>query len=46
MAKGLPLGLATGSAHFDIGDLLAEDFGWCVPVKAHPYSIFVACAST
>jgi hypothetical protein len=33
-------------AHFDIGDILAEDFGWCVPIKANPYSIYVACAST
>jgi hypothetical protein len=24
---------------------IAEDFGWCVPVKAPPYSLYVACAN-
>jgi hypothetical protein len=26
-------------------DVIAEDFGWCVPVKAPPYSLYVACAN-
>jgi hypothetical protein len=27
------------------GDVKAEDFGWLVPVKSEPYSLFVACSS-
>ena len=27
------------------GDVVAEDFGWCVPVDAGPHSLYVACAS-
>jgi hypothetical protein len=34
------------SAHFDIGDVIGEDFGWCVPVKSDSYALYVACAST
>jgi hypothetical protein len=26
-------------------DAIAEDFGWCVPVKSPPYSLYVACAN-
>jgi hypothetical protein len=26
-------------------DVIAEDFGWCVPVKTPPYSLYVACAN-
>ena|SRR5687767_8461991 len=25
--------------------VIAEDFGWCVPVRLHPHAIYVACAS-
>lgn len=28
------------------GDVIAEDFGWCVPVESKPHSLYVACAST
>ena len=28
------------------GDVIAEDFGWCVPVAAGPHPLYVACAST
>ena len=28
-----------------VGDVIAEDFGWCVPVRIKPYSVYVACAS-
>jgi hypothetical protein len=28
-----------------VGDVVAEDFGWCVPVRIKPYAIYVACAS-
>ena len=27
------------------GDVIPEDFGWCVPVKALLYSLYVACAN-
>lgn len=30
---------------FQVGDVIAEDFGWCVPVAIKPYSVYVACAS-
>ena len=28
------------------GDVISEDFGWCVPVASTPHSLYVACAST
>jgi hypothetical protein len=28
------------------GDVIAEDFGWCIPVESIPQYLFVACAST
>ena len=31
---------------FSPGEVIAEDFGWCVPVKSEPHSLYVACAST
>jgi hypothetical protein len=31
---------------FSTGDVIAEDFGWCVPVASEPHSLYVACAST
>jgi hypothetical protein len=33
-AKGLPA-----------GEVIAEDFGWCVPVESAPHSAYVSCAS-
>jgi hypothetical protein len=26
-------------------DVIAEDFGWCVPVRLEPHAVYVACAS-
>ena len=34
------------TARFMTGDVIAEDFGWCVPVESKPNSLYVACAST
>jgi hypothetical protein len=28
------------------GEVIAEDFGWCIPVKSKPHALYVACAST
>ena len=28
-----------------VGEVIAEDFGWCVPVESKPHSLYVACAS-
>ena len=33
-ARGLPT-----------GEVIAEDFGWCVPVESKPHSLYVACTS-
>jgi hypothetical protein len=33
------------AAGFPTGDVIAEDFGWCVPVQSKPHSLYVACAS-
>ena len=30
---------------FRLGEVTAEDFGWCVPVQSAPHSAYVACAS-
>src|SRR5262249_48237734 len=27
------------------GDVVAEDFGWCVPLESKPYKLYVACSS-
>ena len=27
------------------GELIAEDFGWCIPVESKPHRLFVVCAS-
>ena len=32
-------------AGFHAGSVIAEDFGWCVPVESPPYSLYVVCAS-
>jgi len=34
------------AAGFSVGDVTAEDFGWCVPVASEPHALYVACAST
>ena len=34
-ARGLPA-----------GEVIAEDFGWCVPVESEANALYVACAST
>ena len=26
-------------------DVIAEDFGWCVPMKSSPHRLYVACSS-
>lgn len=26
-------------------EVIAEDFGWCVPVRLEPHAVYVACAS-
>ncbi|WP_164963284.1 hypothetical protein [Rubrivivax sp. JA1026] len=28
-----------------IGEVIAEDFGWCIPVESTPHRLYVACAS-
>lgn len=28
------------------GDIVPEDFGWCIRVESKPHSLYVACAST
>jgi hypothetical protein len=33
------------TAGYPTGDVIAEDFGWCVPVESKPHSLYVACAS-
>jgi hypothetical protein len=30
---------------FPSGDIIAEDFGWCVPVESKPHHLYVACGS-
>ena len=27
------------------GDIIPEDFGWCVPVTLSPHAVYVACAN-
>lgn len=33
------------AAGFPTAAVIAEDFGWCVPVESKPHSLYVACAS-
>jgi hypothetical protein len=34
------------AAHsYAVGEIVAEDFGWCVPIKSDSPRLFVACAS-
>jgi hypothetical protein len=28
------------------GEVIPEDFGWCIPIESKPHSLYVACAST
>jgi hypothetical protein len=28
------------------GEVIAEDFGWCVPIESKPHRLYVACSST
>lgn len=30
---------------FVAGEIIAEDFGWCVPVKTEPHRLYIACSS-
>ena len=34
------------AAGLPVGDVIPEDFGWCVPVESKPHSLDVACANT
>lgn len=34
------------AAGLPAGAIIAEDFGWCVPVAIAPHQLYVACAST
>jgi hypothetical protein len=33
------------TAGFPAGRIIAEDFGWCVPVETSPHQLYVACTS-
>lgn len=33
------------AAGIPAGEVIAEDFGWCVPVESRPHALYVACAS-
>lgn len=28
-----------------IGEVVAEDFGWCIPVESKPHRLYVACSN-
>ena len=46
--KGLAHWLAERlrAAGVPAGDVFAEDFGWCIPVRSAPHALFVVCASS
>ena len=46
--KALALWLAEQlrAAGFFPGTVIAEDFGWCVPIASDAHSLYVVCAST
>ena len=46
--KSLALWLAgqLRSAGFSAREIIAEDFGWCIPVDSNHHSLYVACAGT
>ena len=33
-------------AGFPVGEVIAEDFGWCVPIQSKPHKLFVACVGS
>lgn len=33
------------SRGFSVGEIIAEDFGWCVPLKSNSPRLYVACSS-
>jgi len=43
LAEWLSMQLRTDG--YDPTGVIAEDFGWCVPIKTGGYKVFVACAS-
>jgi hypothetical protein len=45
-ALALWLGDQLRASGFSTGDVIAEDFGWCVPIESAPHRLYVACAST
>jgi hypothetical protein len=30
---------------FVTGEILAEDFGWCIPIESRPHHLYVVCSS-
>jgi hypothetical protein len=30
---------------FETGEIIAEDFGWCVPVRSQAHHLYIACSS-
>jgi hypothetical protein len=40
------LGEQLATAGYSPQAVIAEDFGWCVPLESDPHSIYIACAST
>ena len=34
------------NAGFRVGEVVAEDFAWCVPVESSPHRLYVACSNT
>jgi hypothetical protein len=40
------LGEQLATAGYSPQAVIAEDFGWCVPLESDPHSIDIACAST
>jgi hypothetical protein len=44
LAQWLAEQLAAGG--FSPHAVIAEDFGWCVPLESEPHSLYVACAGT
>lgn len=33
------------SRGFSVGDVIPEDFGWCIPLQSMPRAIYVTCSS-
>ncbi len=46
VGRALARWLADGlrDAGLAVGEIVAEDFAWCVPVRCDPYKSYVACA--